>query len=367
MPHVEASSRKSRLLAVWSLAGLFAGMALVSPGPFPSALLLTASFGILALSWGRIRQLTFRLRARAANLERNVQLLETAEELAGFGRWCIELDPRRHLWSEEMCNLVDLPGGTPPREDILRHIMPEGLGQIETVLDAHADDLEAFAIEFELVTSSDKHRILRAKARNVFDASGSREQVFMVVRDVTADYALRRDRDEALERAEKARREADTDALTGLANRRFAMAELDRAVVANRRDGKPLSIVVFDIDHFKSVNDRFGHPAGDRVIALVGKIAKRQARELDTVGRIGGEEFLWIMPGADSTEALRAAERLRWAVEAGTLSAPTPSITISAGHAQIERGDAALIFFARADTALYEAKRGGRNRVAQAA
>ncbi|MBX7540219.1 sensor domain-containing diguanylate cyclase [Qipengyuania sphaerica] len=294
-------------------------------------------------------------------------MLETAEGLAGFGRWCIEIEPRRHLWSEEMCHLAGLPAGTAPREDILERIMPEGLEQIETVICAHERDIEAFAIEFEVNHRDGKTSILRARARNVFAPDGTREQVFMVVRDVTTDYALQRDRDEAIERANQARREADTDALSGLANRRFVMAELDRAVVNARSDGEPLSVVVFDIDHFKQVNDRHGHPVGDKVIAMVAEIAGRQARELDTVGRIGGEEFMWLMPGCDSEAALCAAERLRWAVEAGTHSAPIPSVTISVGHAEIADADAALTLFARADEALYEAKRGGRNRVAQAA
>ena len=100
---------------------------------------------------------------------------------------------------------------------------------------------------------------------------------------------------------------------------------------------------------------------------MVGEIAMRQAREPDVIGRIGGEEFLWILPDCDSEAALCAAERLRWAIEAGTHSAPVPSITISAGHAEMEEGDTSIILFARADAALYNAKRAGRNRVVQAA
>ncbi|MBX7457767.1 GGDEF domain-containing protein [Qipengyuania sp. 1NDH17] len=349
------------------MSGLLAVMAMFSPGPVMSALLLASAFALLAGNCMSNRLTTRQIREDAAKLSRSVDQLETAEGLAGYGRWCIEIEPRRHLWSEEMCHLAGLPPGTPPREDILERIMPEGMEQIETVLDAHAQDREPFAIEFEVAERGEGLHILRARARNVFSAEGVREQVFMVVKDVSETYALRRDRDEALERAAQAQREANTDALTGLANRRYTMAELDRAVMEARRDEKPLSVIVFDIDHFKQVNDRHGHPVGDKVIAMVGDIATRQAREFDIVGRIGGEEFLWILPDCKSEAALRAAERLRWAIEAGTHSAPIPSITISAGHAEIEAGDASLILFARADAALYEAKRGGRNRVAQAA
>lgn len=348
-------------------SGFLGGVALFSPAPVMAALLFASALTLFASSLFRTRTGARKGNDDARNLSRSIDLLETAEGLAGFGRWCIELQPRQHLWSDEMCHLAGLPSGTFPREDILKRIMPEGLAQIETVLDAHCDDREPFDIEFEVSERGGSVRMLRARARNVISSDGIREQVFMVVRDVSEDYALRRDRDEALERAAKAQHDANTDVLTGLANRRHAMAELDRAVMESRRDGKPLSLIVFDIDHFKAVNDRHGHATGDQVIALVAQIAARQAREPDVVGRIGGEEFLWILPDCDSEAAMAAAERLRWAIEAGTHGAPVPSITISAGHAEIEPCDASLILFARADEALYEAKRGGRNRVARAA
>lgn len=367
MRQASLPSKNSLVLLVWPIAGMLAALAIMSPDPKAGILLLILSFALLAAQCFRHRRINSRLRRDAEKLARNVDLLQKAEGLAGYGRWCIEIEPRRHLWSEEMCHLAGLPAGTPPRDDILRRIMPDGLKQIDLVLEEHAADTDTFAIEFEVQGRRDESRILRARARNIFSPERTREQVFMVVRDVTTDYELKKDRDEALARAEKAQEEANTDVLTGLANRRFAMAQLDRAVVEARSTSVPLSIVIFDIDHFKKINDRYGHLIGDKVIGMLGDIARRQAREFDIVARIGGEEFLWIMPGSDGEAALLAAERLRWAVEAGTHSAPVPSITISAGHAQLGKGDAALLLFARADAALYEAKRGGRNRVGQAA
>ena len=367
MPYVETPSKRSLSAIAWALAFAFATMAIFSPGPVAGALLLILAFGLLGAIARGNRRVEARTRAKVETLGRNVAILEKAEELAGYGRWCVELDGMRHLWSEEMCRLAGLRRGTPPTHGLIDRILPEGFAQIMTVIDAHAGDVEPFAIEFEVMLDSGQSRILRARATNVFSPEGRREQVFMVVRDVTADYALRREFDDALAMAATARREADTDALTGLANRRCAMRQLDQTVVAARQDGRDLSIVVFDIDHFKAVNDRHGHLAGDKALRKIGRIAQRQARDEDLVGRIGGEEFIWIMPGCNSEAALRAAERLRWAVEAGTHSAPIPSVTISAGHAQWSVGDTSLTFFARADAALYEAKRGGRNRVAQAA
>lgn len=367
MRYLKLPSERFIALASWPLAAMLVAMAYISPGPMTIALLLSMASALLAVQSFRTHRLTGALLDNAEALARSLDLLEAAEGLAGYGRWCIELKPRRHVWSEEMCHLAGVPPGTVPRMDILRRIMPEGLSQIETVLNGHERDRNTFTIEFEVEDRDKECRVLRARARNLFSPEGVREQVFMVVRDVTENYLLRRDRDEAIDRLARAQHEANTDALTGLANRRYAMAELDRAVVEAKKEGELLSIIVFDIDHFKRVNDRHGHPVGDKVIIAVGEIATRQARELDIVGRIGGEEFLWIMPGCDSTAALCAAERLRWAVEAGTHSAPIPSITISAGHAQLAKGDTSLALFGRADAALYESKRSGRNCVTQAA
>ena len=145
------------------------------------------------------------------------------------------------------------------------------------------------------------------------------------------------------------------------------MAALDRSILGAERSGKPCSIVMFDIDHFKEVNDQNGHAVGDKVLVRVAQIALRHARDGDLVGRIGGEEFLWLLSDCDEREAVDAAERLRWAVEAGTHSQPIPDVTISAGHATHEAGEGALSLFARADAALYGAKRAGRNQVARAA
>ena len=160
---------------------------------------------------------------------------------------------------------------------------------------------------------------------------------------------------------------AEIDPLTGIANRRAAMSALDRSLVTHREEGRSTALLLFDIDDFKGVNDRHGHPAGDKVLRRIAELAQRQARLGDCVARIGGEEFLWIRPDCDEDCAQDAAERLRWAVEAGTALAPMPGVTISVGWAVQQAQDTSLTLLARADAALYAAKREGRNRVRAAA
>ena len=329
-----------------------------------------AAVGLSLLLWRHQRRAR-RLSTQNRILASSVRNLEVAEGLAGIGRWCLELPGNKNLWSEEMCHIAGIARGTAPSEELLARIMPDGLAQLILTLEAHAADHEPFVAEFELVHGSGEVRILRARARNVFAPDGDRERVFMVVRDVSEEYAfyeeVERERARALQVAEEARRQANTDALTGLASRRAIMADLDRAVLQAMQSGAPLSIVVFDVDHFKEINDRHGHATGDRVLVQIAEIAIRQARGADWVGRIGGEEFLWLLPDCDERAALDAAERLRWAIEAGTHSASLPEVTISAGHATLTGAEGALSLFARADAGLYGAKRAGRNRVARAA
>jgi diguanylate cyclase (GGDEF)-like protein len=156
------------------------------------------------------------------------------------------------------------------------------------------------------------------------------------------------------------------DALTGCFNRAYALQTLDAEVHRVRRTGLPLSVVMFDVDHFKAVNDRFGHLCGDELLASVGAQLSRSMRSTDVRCRYAGDEFLIILPDTPAAGALQVAESLRQSV--GRLivaSAPGhPPITISVGVAEVGADETdAKSFLRRADEALYRAKRGGRNRV----
>jgi diguanylate cyclase (GGDEF)-like protein len=156
------------------------------------------------------------------------------------------------------------------------------------------------------------------------------------------------------------------DALTGLFNRRALDEELQRTWQRYLRGREPFAVLLVDLDHFKQINDAHGHAAGDRVLISIANVLQGHARGTDVVGRIGGEEFLIVLPGAHTHEAERFAERLRHLIENQSVRAGTQSlrVTISAGIARVEAGDASVeAVIARADGALYRAKAAGRNRV----
>lgn len=160
---------------------------------------------------------------------------------------------------------------------------------------------------------------------------------------------------------------AKHDQLTGLLRRGSAVADAEDALLASGLDRKPFGVALLDLDHFKSVNDSYGHLVGDRVLATFAEILRKAARESDIVGRFGGEEFVAFLPGADIENVRRFAERVRAAIENTTLAVDeelSVNITVSAGVAAIPSCADSLNEALRiADDRLYAAKRAGRNLV----
>lgn len=160
--------------------------------------------------------------------------------------------------------------------------------------------------------------------------------------------------------------QARTDFLTGLNNRRYFFELANREIERSRRFGNPLSLLMFDVDHFKQVNDIHGHEAGDRVLKHVSGLCKSALRKIDIAGRIGGEEFAVLLPGTSGEMAWEVAERLRKAIGEAvlTLEAGKISITVSIGVTSWHGGDDDLdAMLRRVDKGMYKAKEDGRNRV----
>jgi diguanylate cyclase (GGDEF)-like protein len=169
------------------------------------------------------------------------------------------------------------------------------------------------------------------------------------------------------ERNEKVHKTAATiDPLTGIANRRAVIGDGNRLIRSVARPGRPVAALMFDLDHFKKINDRFGHATGDSALIVFASVAKANLRSTDIVGRLGGEEFAAVLPNMNADEALAAADRVRRAfVEAAKEIDGHPVMgTLSAGIAiTTDAATTVDALLARADEALYAAKEGGRNRV----
>jgi diguanylate cyclase (GGDEF)-like protein len=162
---------------------------------------------------------------------------------------------------------------------------------------------------------------------------------------------------------ETVERLARTDALTGLANRRTLDEALPREIARADRLGERLSILIADLDHFKSINDQYGHIIGDQVLARAAMVFGSQLRPYDLAARYGGEEFLLLLPGASTEDAITIAERIRKEVAKIEVLGCPREVTVSLGVASWVAGEAPEELIARADETLYKAKNTGRNRV----
>jgi diguanylate cyclase len=222
-----------------------------------------------------------------------------------------------------------------------------------------------------------------SNASEILADAVSREQVMAVVETLVKTTREMRDTSKALEdrlklskteisnlqqSLEAIRAESLTDPLTGLGNRKYFDRSIDMAVANAHATGEPLSLLMFDIDYFKSFNDSFGHLTGDQVLRLVGMSLKQAIKGQDITARYGGEEFAVVLPNTALRQALTVADHIRRAVMSKELKKKSTGeilgrVTISVGVSMLQPGEDTDSLIERADACLYAAKRAGRNRV----
>jgi len=221
------------------------------------------------------------------------------------------------------------------------------LGQLKQVVQTH---IESVLLQMEKHRQLEQHRHEQAKA----EVAKMSERL----QDMESESADLRSR------VQEERNQAMTDALTGIPNRLAYEQRLEQEVARYKRFATPLVLVVWDVDHFKRINDSFGHRAGDKVLRTIAHVLAAAIRKTDFVARYGGEEFVQLMTGSSLQECLPVAEKLRSAVESTGFHFREQAVTITAscGLAEFHDGDSIEQWFERADKALYRAKQEGRNR-----
>ncbi|OQX43882.1 MAG: hypothetical protein B0D86_06765, partial [Candidatus Sedimenticola endophacoides] len=189
-------------------------------------------------------------------------------------------------------------------------------------------------------------------ASPLFDDQGRVIQILESHRDITKH----------IRNQEALQQQAFTDGLTGIANRTAFERLLEQETKKLRENGGSLGLIMFDLDHFKKINDRHGHQSGDRTLIEVVSVIQRQIRGYDLFSRWGGEEFMVLLPRSGLDETSKAAEHLRRAIEQHHFDAIPQRVTISLGVTSWMPGDTIKTLVSRADQALYRSKQQGRNR-----
>ncbi|PQM27873.1 sensor domain-containing diguanylate cyclase [Sphingopyxis lindanitolerans] len=305
-------------------------------------------------------------RRLAKRLEQSNRWLLQAEAAALVGHWRVDLVRWTIQWSDQAYRVHGLePGEMVGVDYSVEQYLSEDRAAVRAILRQAVQTGEPFEYQGRIVRADGAIRHVKSHGSIERGRGGRAVGIFGTVQDVTETVENARILEAARSAAERV---ANTDMLTGLPNRRHTLAFLDAALVGARDQGVPLAVAIFDIDHFKRINDDHGHAAGDEVIRRVARRARASLRDEDLVGRFGGEEFVCILQRSSAQAAEIVAERLRSAIEAeGRADEELPPATVSVGLAVYDgEGDIEALLH-RADQALYLAKREGRNRLRMAA
>lgn len=286
-------------------------------------------------------------------LKSSQKTLQTAQEIAQLGYWSFTLSDNSLTWSPIIFNMLGLsPKTTAASLFLFKELL-------------HPDDENLFEDSRERLFNSkvfDKtHRIRHSDGHYLWvhiyaQWQQDGEVLVGTIHDITQQKELE------LELLNQSR----IDSLTGLANRRYFIEQIERAITRSKRTSSQLSLLVIDVDLFKKINDRFGHSTGDRVLEKLAKIMSERVRSSDLVARIGGEEFAVMLPDTTINDAFKLAEELKEAVNSQPIQLKdnqlSLSVTIGVSSLSDENSNWSSLY-GEADNAMYQGKKDGRNRV----
>ncbi|MDD5228214.1 MAG: diguanylate cyclase [Methylococcales bacterium] len=306
----------------------------------------------------------------AEALDKSEKSLKMAQSVAHLGHWECNLSDCNFYWSDETFRILGYaPQKMPASYDsFLQHVHPDDKARVMSVLN-QALAGKNFEIEYRVILPDGEVRVIHGKGELIVGEQSKIigtiqslpecDQIAMlgVIQDITERKKLEWQLEEL----------ANTDYLTGCANRRHFMQRASQEFLRARRYGSDLSVLMLDLDHFKIINDKYGHEAGDTTLKKFVARCNVTLREVDLIGRIGGEEFAIMLPETRSDQAVEVAKRIcqSIAVEEVLLRDQEPiHFTVSIGVANMIEDDAQFdAILKRADQALYQAKHEGRNRV----
>jgi diguanylate cyclase (GGDEF)-like protein/PAS domain S-box-containing protein len=298
------------------------------------------------------RQKGYERRLRAAELEARTQRDHATAIISAMSEgYALTVDGQITLVNESLCRVTGFS-----REELVGAELPFPFWPPEHQAEIMQlrDDVvrrRGGSLDVVLMRKTGERFEAEITAQPALDHQGNLLGFVNTMRDVSVQRRQRRE----LERL------ATTDSLTGLSNRHVLQAALERELARARRHRRPLALILIDVDHFKRINDLYGHPAGDTALKAVAQRLDQTIRAGEVLARLGGEEFAWLLPGTDAAGALIAADRARGAIS-GAVFGEIGQLTISAGIGILADAVDLDQLYQLADRALYEAKQHGRDR-----
>ncbi|MCB0932473.1 MAG: diguanylate cyclase [Mycobacterium sp.] len=297
--------------------------------------------------------------------------LRLAQRVAHVGHWEWVESSEGLVWSDEIYRILGIePGSVRPSYQVLIDAAhPDDRPVLEAKLEA-ATQGHDFELDYRIVRTDGFIRAVHIATQHLAHPSGDRRAIGTIRAVSTVDWqpvlGVVQDITERKELELRLFEQANTDPLTGCANRRYFIDRAETEIARVRRYGGELSLLMLDVDRFKSINDSYGHLAGDVVLQKIGSALKSLLRTVDSPGRLGGDEFAVLLPETNLDAAILVADRIRDTVT-GTPTigpeGPIPPFTVSVGIASLADDSGVDAFMHRADRALYQAKSNGRDQV----
>ena len=308
----------------------------------------------------------------AEALRKSEESLKIAQSIAHLGHWEWDVSSGQFVCSEEMCRILELGANerVGSQETFLQAVHPDDRARVAS----HLHDVlsgNSFDIEYRIILNSGKMRVVHGKGELFCLEKGLQSKIIGTVQhveelDKTKMLGVIQDITERKALQDRLEEQANTDVLTGCESRRHFLEHAEQALLRCHRYGGELSILMLDLDHFKNINDSYGHSAGDAVLKKFVQVCRELLRDVDAIGRIGGEEFAILLPETGAAQALEVAGRLCRAVAAAEVlieNAAAIHFTTSIGVASFTAEDVQVdSLIHRADEALYKAKHTGRNK-----
>ncbi len=302
-------------------------------------------------------------------LRKSEQRLRVAQSVAHLGHWEMDMQSGAMKWSEETYRVLGMDPNTAASSlaAFLQAVHPDDRAHVASSIEQARNGGE-LDMDFRIVLPDGRSRVVHSKGVLMTFADDERHpELIGTVQWIKEMIGVVQDITERKEMEQRLEHEARTDALTGCATRRHFMEQANLELARVRRYGGKLSMLMLDLDHFKRINDSYGHHAGDLTLQKLAQVCHGVLRQEDVGGRLGGEEFAVLLVETSKASAHEVAERLRQAIAAAEVPLEDGScvhFTTSIGVATAEPEDSNIeALIKRADQALYQAKNTGRNRV----